>query len=906
MKVGTGPRIAHHAAQFALIAAMVVGIAASYFTYAAYYDSMPSGNLSDKSFQYIFDYNNAVGLWTTAGLRDDVKNRESYLKRIQDMARPPVVRIERGPSVNSDFAFSAAYKLGENVGSTPAGGLVDFTVLSTGDIAAPSIKAQLHRDAISNYTEGAVLRARIDNFHKPDTYYEGNGQPARMTVYLNQTTGDATRGNGAASKWFDDDVVLNFPTFKCVHSVANDGTQTVKTWFLTQLTIMEDTDATTSDPFKIGGGMESGAGTYPYGSCDPDVSNDPGFWTLGYEKSSSVEDLTQHCNGVARRPSAANLPLDILVRSPFDPYVGAIGRTDCTEEFPLVKGESEGTVEETESEFGPMAGTVAAILFVAICLEAYYRRAVKKAAAVDGYAEAGDDPKEIPAGFYYDEARAAFAEADTNGDGVLDANELFAVLTKLGFFAGVPYERIEKMVGDEFAKADVNARDNKITLEEFMPYFEQVKRKLDARNASKKLVILGGAKRGSLNHLSRKAFESGGTKSSATMRYVFAKGNVIFSAFFVAEHDPYSRFERIWGLFMVQLLVTQIIIVFASTFEFNSTEARICDPQSCEMVKQRFCSTDVGNDAIKTCFNSLSEGDHIDIGHLRDIILDYETCTTQNSKPMEDLMPWQSVIQSMIVLLFRVPFTLLWEKLSRCNFTERCAKMELGRLVTIPISLIIVGVFAALLAVCWPVDTFMYDRGGDGPSRCAVQFGIQPPDKSFFGDQKHCSCFPEVFLCDYEFAREKSCVEQMCFRNKYGTVIIAVVYALIYTLIGDAIMAYVKCSTGMFRLKHLKEDVEKHNKYVEDHLAGVGYRLGTDPEAGDVARMFPGAADDAKKKGGLKGAAGVAAVDSAVTSGEEVGEEALGVEVVADWGQEGEEGAFGFATDVVGDFLTMD
>jgi hypothetical protein len=198
MKVGTGPRIAHHAAQFALIAAMVVGIAASYFTYAAYYDSMPSGNLSDKSFQYIFDYNNAVGLWTTAGLRDDVKNRESYLKRIQDMARPPVVRIERGPSVNSDFAFSAAYKLGENVGSTPAGGLVDFTVLSTGDIAAPSIKAQLHRDAISNYTEGAVLRARIDNFHKPDTYYEGNGQPARMTVYLNQTTGDATRGNGAA------------------------------------------------------------------------------------------------------------------------------------------------------------------------------------------------------------------------------------------------------------------------------------------------------------------------------------------------------------------------------------------------------------------------------------------------------------------------------------------------------------------------------------------------------------------------------------------------------------------------------------------------------------------------------------------------------------------------------------
>ena len=102
------------------------------------------------------------------------------------------------------------------------------------------------------------------------------------------------------------------------------------------------------------------------------MSNDPGFWTLGYEKTSSVEDLTEHCNGVARRPSAANLPLDILVRSPFDPYVGAIGMTDCTEEFPLVKGESEDTVEETESEFGPMAGTVAAILFVAVCLEAYY------------------------------------------------------------------------------------------------------------------------------------------------------------------------------------------------------------------------------------------------------------------------------------------------------------------------------------------------------------------------------------------------------------------------------------------------------------------------------------------------------------------------------------------------------
>ena len=67
-----------------------------------------------------------------------------------------------------------------------------------------------------------------------------------MTVYINQTTGDATRGNGVASKWFDDDVYLNFPTFKCVHSVAADGTQTVKTWFLTQLTIMEDTDITTS------------------------------------------------------------------------------------------------------------------------------------------------------------------------------------------------------------------------------------------------------------------------------------------------------------------------------------------------------------------------------------------------------------------------------------------------------------------------------------------------------------------------------------------------------------------------------------------------------------------------------------------------------------------------------------
>ena len=319
MKVGTGPRIAHHAAQFALIAAMVVGIAASYFTYAAYYDSMPSGNLSDKSFQYIFDYNNAVGLWTTAGLRDDVKNRESYLKRIQDMARPPVVRIERGPSEPmSNFAFSAAYKLGENVGSTPAGGLVDFTVLSTGDIAAPSIKAQLHRDAISNYTEGAVLRARIDNFHKTDTYYEGNGQPARMTVYINQTTGDATRGNGDASKWFDDDVVLNFPTFKCVHSVANDGTQTVKTWFLTQLTIMEDTDATTSDPFKIGGGMESGAGTYPYGSCDPDVSNDPGFWTLGYEKTLERRGphgtLRRRRAKAERRQPSARHPRAIAVR----------------------------------------------------------------------------------------------------------------------------------------------------------------------------------------------------------------------------------------------------------------------------------------------------------------------------------------------------------------------------------------------------------------------------------------------------------------------------------------------------------------------------------------------------------------------------------------------------------------
>ena len=66
---------------------------------------------------------------------------------------------------------------------------------------------------------------------------------------------------------------------------------------------------------------------------------------------------------------------------------------------------------------------------------------------------------------YFDQAKAAFTEGDVNHDGVLDRNELFAVLMRLGFFNGVPPNMIQTIADSEMKKADSQQKDQRITFE---------------------------------------------------------------------------------------------------------------------------------------------------------------------------------------------------------------------------------------------------------------------------------------------------------------------------------------------------------------------------------------------------------------------------------------------------------
>ena len=73
---------------------------------------------------------------------------------------------------------------------------------------------------------------------------------------------------------------------------------------------------------------------------------------------------------------------------------------------------------------------------------------------------------------YYAQAEAAFRAGDVNGDGVLDAQELYMVLVRLGFFNGVPPQNVQAMMEEQMARADSSVRDRKVTFDEFVPYFE--------------------------------------------------------------------------------------------------------------------------------------------------------------------------------------------------------------------------------------------------------------------------------------------------------------------------------------------------------------------------------------------------------------------------------------------------
>ena len=70
------------------------------------------------------------------------------------------------------------------------------------------------------------------------------------------------------------------------------------------------------------------------------------------------------------------------------------------------------------------------------------------------------------------QAEAAFRAGDVNGDGVLDAQELYMVLVRLGFFNGVPPQNVQAMMEEQMARADSSVRDRKVTFDEFVPYFE--------------------------------------------------------------------------------------------------------------------------------------------------------------------------------------------------------------------------------------------------------------------------------------------------------------------------------------------------------------------------------------------------------------------------------------------------
>ena len=82
---------------------------------------------------------------------------------------------------------------------------------------------------------------------------------------------------------------------------------------------------------------------------------------------------------------------------------------------------------------------------------------------------------------YYAQAEAAFRAGDVNGDGVLDAQELYMVLVRLGFFNGVPPQYVHEMMEEQMARADSSVRDRKVTFDEFVPYFEYLMHQLAQR-----------------------------------------------------------------------------------------------------------------------------------------------------------------------------------------------------------------------------------------------------------------------------------------------------------------------------------------------------------------------------------------------------------------------------------------
>ena len=85
---------------------------------------------------------------------------------------------------------------------------------------------------------------------------------------------------------------------------------------------------------------------------------------------------------------------------------------------------------------------------------------------------------------YYAQAEAAFRAGDANGDGVLDAQELYMVLVRLGFFNGVPPQNVQAMMEEQMARADSSVRDRKVTFDEFVPYFEYLMHQLAQRGLS--------------------------------------------------------------------------------------------------------------------------------------------------------------------------------------------------------------------------------------------------------------------------------------------------------------------------------------------------------------------------------------------------------------------------------------
>lgn len=326
MKLDSKYRYAHVAALGLVLSGVILGIASSYWTIAAGYAAVPGG-AAGEAFEFLHEYNDAVTRWEGDSSGADSISAANYLARLNGLTFPPVVLIERTEDGNprATFAYSREYKDGEGVEDTPDGGIVEFTVLFSGGIAAPEITPQLNSEILTNYTTGAVLRATINDFHRAGTFFESDGGTAKLTIFEKSTD------SSSSGSWYDTSTPLSFETFKCQY---DHNTRTVKTWFLTQLTLLDSGEAS-SGPFELSE-MESewsieGAGQEPYDLCVPPLSGVGDMWTLGYEKQSATEDLSEYCDGAARRPESSNLQLDIIVRSYSDPYNTAVTYTDCTE-----------------------------------------------------------------------------------------------------------------------------------------------------------------------------------------------------------------------------------------------------------------------------------------------------------------------------------------------------------------------------------------------------------------------------------------------------------------------------------------------------------------------------------------------------------------------------------------------